>query len=76
MNSVVVPYVPRVGDSVGARRKVRSDVGPNLVVGPVVEVGGGYCRIVTNPGTKIAGDFRLCLRDWKFEFLFNLPMMN
>jgi len=69
MNSVVTSYVPRVGDWVVARRKVRSDVGPNLLVGHVMEVGVVSCRILTNPGTETAGDFRLCFCGWDFRFV-------
>lgn len=62
-------YVPMVGDSVAARRKVKSEIYPNLIVGPVIETWESACRIVTNKGTEIEGDFQLFYGDWKFQFL-------
>jgi len=69
MNSVVRPYIPQVGDSVGARRKVKSSIYANTIVGPVIETWPNACRIVTNKGTDIEGDFQLFYNDWNFQFL-------
>ena len=69
VNSIVRPYIPQVGDSVGARRKVKSNIYANTIVGPVVDTWPNACRIVTNLGTDIKGDFRLYYSDWYFQFL-------
>lgn len=63
------PYIPQFGDSVAARRKVKSNINPNLIVGPVVVSWPDSCRIVTNPGTEIEGNFHLYYSDWTFQFL-------
>ena len=62
-------YIPKVGDSVGARRKVKSKIYHNIVVGPVVDVWTNSCRVITNEGTDIEGEFRLYFSDWSFQFL-------
>jgi hypothetical protein len=62
-------YIPAVGDSVCGRKKIKITNGINMVVGPIVEADGNYCRIVTNKGTKTEGDFRLNIKDWTFQFL-------
>lgn len=62
-------YVPVVGDHVCARRKSKSAVRPRTVVGPVVEAGADQCRIVTNRGTDIEGDFTLPYGEWAFQFI-------
>lgn len=62
-------YRPKVGDAVAARRRNPSKLYKNLIVGPVVDVWDNACRIVTNPGTKAEGDFRLYFSDWEFTFL-------
>ena len=69
MNFVDRPYIPQVGDSVCARRKVKSSIYANTIVGPVIETWPNACRIVTNKGTDIEGDFQLFFTDWKFQFL-------
>lgn len=62
-------YTPQVGHSVAARRKVPSKIYDNLIVGPVVGAGENVCRIVTNAGTPIEGDFQFFFSDWNFQFL-------
>jgi hypothetical protein len=62
-------YIPQVGDSVAARRKVKSSTSSNTIVGPIVETWPNACRIVTNPGTDIEGNFKLVNSDWTFQFL-------
>ena len=62
-------YIPQVGDSVVARRKVKSSTSSNTIVGPIVETWPNACRIVTNPGTDIEGNFKLVNSDWTFQFL-------
>jgi len=62
-------YIPKLGDSVGAKRKDKS-ISPKMIVGPVTEVYTDACRIVTNPGTEIEGNFYLPYSDWDFQFLF------
>jgi hypothetical protein len=65
-------YIPMIGDSVAARRKVKSQIYSNLIVGPVVETYPNACRIVTNKGTEIESDFQLFFSDWEFQFLHKL----
>ena len=60
-------YIPNVGDSVIARRKVKSEIYHNTVIGPVVDVWDNACRIVTNAGEEYEGDFKLHFSDWTFE---------
>lgn len=60
-------YKPQIGDAVIARRKVKSRIYHNTIVGPVVESWDTGCRIVTNKGTDIEGDFQFFNSDWYFE---------
>lgn len=62
-------YIPLVGDSIAARRKVTSKIYVNLIVGPVIVTWENACRVVTNQGTNIEGDFQLFYSDWNFQFL-------
>ena len=62
-------YIPQKGDSIGARRKVKSQTLPYLIVGPVVDVWDNACRVVTNEGTDYEGDFKLYFNEWNFQFL-------
>lgn len=62
-------YIPDVGDSVVATRKIYSSIYSNIIVGPVVDVWSNACRILNNPGTQAEGDFRLFFNDWDFSFL-------
>lgn len=62
-------YTPKIGDAVAAKRRVPSKIYKNLIVGPVVDVWDNACRIVTNPGTEIEGDFRLYFNEWNFQHL-------
>jgi hypothetical protein len=63
-------YTPKIGDSIRARRKVKSDIYDNSIVGPVVETWTNACRVRTNEGTKIESEFQLFYNDWNFTFLF------
>lgn len=65
-------YTPQVGHAVAARRRVKSNIYKNLIVGPVVDVWSNACRILTNPGIEIGGDFRLYFSDWKFQYLHDV----
>ena len=62
-------YIPQVGDSVHAKRKVPSKIFANSIVGPVLETWDNACRIITNQGTEIESDFQLFYSDWTFRFL-------
>ena len=62
-------HTPKIGDSVAARRKPKSKLYHNLVIGPVVDVWDNACRVITNSGDDIEGDFRLCFNEWDFQFL-------
>lgn len=65
-----IDYIPTVGDSVCARRKEKSNVYHNMIVGPIIETDDESCRIMTNASTEIQGDFRLSYGDWNFQYLF------
>jgi hypothetical protein len=62
-------YIPKIGDSVVARRKVSSDIYKNTIIGPVINVVDNTCHIVTNPGTDLESDFTLSFCDWNFQYL-------
>lgn len=62
-------HIPNVGDSVVARRKIKSTTLPNTICGPVVESFDNKCRIVTNEGTEIEGNFILYFHEYNFQFL-------
>lgn len=62
-------YIPKIGDSVCATRKIKSNIYHNMVVGPVVDTWENACRVVTNQGEDCEGDFRLYFNDWDFRFL-------
>lgn len=62
-------YIPKVGDSVVARRKVKSTTLPNTICGPVVECFSDCCLITTNEGTEIEGNFTLYFNEHNFQFL-------
>lgn len=62
-------YIPKVGDSAVARRKIKSTTSPNTICGPVVESFDNYCRIITNEGTEIESNFILYFNEYNFQFL-------
>lgn len=62
-------YIPCIGDSVVARRKIKSKIYYNMIIGPVIQTWDNACQIITNQGTKIESDFRLYYNDWDFDFL-------
>lgn len=62
-------YIPQIGDSVAARRKIKSKIYANLIVGPVIDTWDNACRIVVNRGTDFEGDWKLHFSDWSFEYL-------
>lgn len=61
-------YIPRVGDSVVAKRKVKSKEF-NTIVGPVVETFENSCKIITNENTELETHFVLSYNDYDFCFL-------
>lgn len=62
-------YIPKVGDSVVARRKIKEKSLANTICGPVVSSYEDSCRILTNEGTDIEFDFKLDYNDWNFQYL-------
>ena len=58
-------YIPKIGDSVAARRKIESKIYKNLIVGPVIDTWDNACRIVTSTTT----DWNLHFSDWNFQYL-------
>ena len=70
MSSAEEKYVPRVGDSIGARRIVKSDTLHNMVIGPVIGVSSSSCVVWTNKGdAPLENAFVLQFSEWKFQFL-------
>lgn len=63
-------YLPKVGDAICARRIRRSKIYHNMVIGTVVDTWDNACRVVTNPGTEIEGDFRLHYNEWHIRPVF------
>jgi len=63
------PYIPCIGHAVVAKRKNKSRIYANKIIGPVVDVWSNACRIHNNPGTSIEAEFRLFFNEWDFEFL-------
>ena len=62
-------YLPEIGDSVAAERKVKSLMFPNLIIGPVVNILDDVCFIHNNPGEPIETWFKLVFSEWNFQFL-------
>lgn len=62
-------YRPKVGDRVIARCAHHVTTGRRSIIGPVVEVTDTDCRIITNPGTDISGDFRLDFASYRFTLI-------
>lgn len=62
-------YIPKVGDKVVANRKDNTQIRGSYIVGPVFETTPDSCRIITNKGTDIEGDYWLPYSEWKFSKL-------
>jgi hypothetical protein len=62
-------YTPRIGDTVQAKRRRKSRLYHNLVVGPVIAVWRNAVRVKCNAGTDIETDFQLFFSDWTFRKL-------
>jgi len=62
-------YIPSVGDSVAARRKEKSRIYHNLIVGPVVEVWDNACLVAFKAANGDLVEWRLYFDDWSFQFL-------
>ena len=60
-------YIPKTGDHVIARRRIRSNIYHNTVVGPVLEIWDNACRIITNKDSDIESDFQLFFSDNVFR---------
>jgi hypothetical protein len=63
-------YQPKVADRVCARTKIKTESGPNMIVGPVVEKTDTCCSIRCNADTPMDKTFTVLLSDWDFQFLF------
>ena len=71
LTTPMTKYTPVVGDSVAARRLIKSDFLPNLIVGPVVAVDlGNFCWIICNPETYFETHFALYMEEWSFQNLY------
>lgn len=66
-----MPYIPRVGDRIRAKRKVRSKIYHNLIVGPVSDVFENACRVITNEGSEMESSWQVNYSDWEILFLFD-----
>lgn len=65
-------YIPVVGDVIVAKRKVKSAIYYNLVVGPVTNTFENACEVTTNRSTEIEVCFRLYYNDWIIESINNI----
>jgi len=63
-------YIPKIGDSVYAKRKIKSKIYSNLVIGPIVDVWDNACRMLINKDTENERDCRLYFNEWEFTYLF------
>lgn len=68
LNTELWKYSPKLGDAV---ETILTKDTTRRILGVVVSVDSDMCRIVTNPGTDIQGDFHLNLKEWRFRFLHN-----
>ena len=59
----------RPGQVVLFRRKIKSNIYHNLVVGPVYDVHKNAVEIVTNINTDRESIFRMYFSDWNFTYL-------
>lgn len=64
-------YTPSIGDRVIARRKVKSKIYHNMIVGPVVDTFTNCCRVATNVGTDIESSWQINYSDWNVEFIYD-----
>ena len=63
-------YIPQIGDSVVATRKIKSNIYHNRVIGPITEISPNGCRIKVNAGTDRETEFQFFNSDWSFTLLF------
>lgn len=68
-------YIPKVGDHVVARRKVKTPYASNSIIGPITDAlfytdRVGLFFITTNKGTPIEGQFIISSQRWNIEFLY------
>ena len=62
-------YIPKVGDSVSAWRREKSQTGPNTIAGPVASVSNNACKIVFNGPDGALIEWDLLYSEWSFMFL-------
>lgn len=62
-------YIPQVGHSVAARRKIKTDGPGNTICGPVTVATNDSCIIVTNRNESYIKAHFLNFNDWEFQFL-------
>lgn len=60
---------PKPGDQIAARRKVKSKIYNNLVVGPVYDISENAVYVQTNRGTDIETIWTLFDNDWDYTIL-------
>ena len=63
-------YIPKIGDAVAARRKIKSKIYHNLLVGPIYDTSENSCVMVNERGTERETKWTLFYSDWDFEYLF------
>ena len=61
------------GDAIVARRKVKSKIYHNTIVGPVLTANENCCRVITNAGTDIEADWQINYTDWSIDILLVAP---
>jgi hypothetical protein len=60
---------PQAGNQIAARRKVKSKIYHNLVIGPVYDVTDNAVYVHTNKGTDIETIWTLYDREWDYLIL-------
>lgn len=60
-----------VGDGIGARRKIKSKLYHNLVVGRVISVYDNAVLVRCNAGSDMERDFQLFFDGWDFQILID-----
>jgi len=67
---IKMTYIPKIGDAVAARRKIKSKIYHNLLVGPIYDTSENSCVMVNERGTERETKWTLFYSDWDFEYLF------
>jgi hypothetical protein len=63
-------FLPKPGNHIAARRKIKSKIYANLIVGPVFDIAENATYVTTNRGTDMETTWTLFNDQWEFELLF------